>query len=1002
MPDITPPTVAVSATYPGANAEVLEETVAAPIEQEVNGVEKMLYMSSKSTASGSYELTVTFEVGTDVDMATVLTQNRVKIAAPKLPEEVKRQGVNVEKRSTQMVLMVALESPDERYDDVYLSNYATTRIKDVIGRVEGVGKVSIFGAKDFGMRVWLDPGRLKARGLTADDIVGALREQNVQVAAGKIGEPPTAIGTNFEYTLTTLGRLSDVQQFANVIVKVGSDGALVRVRDVARVELGAQSYTWYAQLDGRPASLLGIYQIPGANAISVKEGIEAAMEDLSGVFPEGLEWSIPYDTTEYIQASIAEVVESLIIAILLVIFTVFIFLQDFRTTLIPAITIPVSLIGTFGALLAIGFSINNLSLCGLVLAIGIVVDDAIVVVENTMRLMDTEGLNAKEATAKAMDEVAGPVVATTLVLLAVFVPTTVMPGLTGRLYREFAVTISVATVFSSLNALTLSPALCGLLLRPSPATRGRFFTWFNRTFEVGTERYTGAVGGMLRKAGVLSFVFAGLLALAGFGLMRLPGGFVPIEDQGYFMVNAQLPNGASLERTGEVMDRVNQMMLELPNVRAVTTVGGYSLLNGIQGPNYGFSFVTLVPWAERPGPENSMWGWMQRAQAQFATIDEAIVFGFPPPAVQGLGAAGGFQMEVQDRGGIGLGNLETFARDLVAGGTQSPLLTRMSQNFEASVPQVFVDVDRDKAQSLGIPLQTVFNTLQSNLGSAYVNDFNLFGRTWRVMVQADQQFRSRVTDINRLEVRSARGDMIPLGTLVRIEDSVGPQNVTRFNLFRSSTVTGEGRPGVSTGAANDEIERLAGQLLPAQMGFEWSGVTQQQKAAGNLAPFIFGMAFIFGFLFLAAQYESWALPAAVMLTVPIAMLGAGWLSLARSLDNNTYFQIGLVLLIGLSAKTAILIVEFAKQLRDEGKSIRDAAFTAARLRFRAILMTAFSFILGVIPLVIASGAGARSRVSLGTAVFGGMLASTVLGVFFIPFLYYVIQSLVDRRRDEAG
>ncbi|MCG6928289.1 MAG: multidrug efflux RND transporter permease subunit [Acidobacteria bacterium] len=1001
MPEITPPTVAVSAVYPGANAEVLEETVASPIEQEVNGVEDMLYMSSKSTAAGSYELTVTFEVGTDVDMATVLTQNRVKIAEPKLPEEVNRQGVKVEKRSTQMILMAALNSPDGRYDDVYLSNYATTRIKDVLGRVEGVGKVNIFGAKDFGMRVWLDPGRLMARSLTADEVVGALREQNVQVAAGKIGEPPSATGTNFEYTLTTLGRLSDVEQFANIIVKTGAEGELVRVRDVARVELGAQSYTWYAELDGKPASLLGIYQVPGANALAVKEGVEAAMDDLSGAFPEGLEWSIPYDTTEYIQASIAEVVESLIIAIFLVIFTVYIFLQDFRTTLIPAITIPVSLIGTFAAMLAMGFSINNLSLFGLVLAIGIVVDDAIVVVENTMRLIDTEGLGAKEATAKAMDEVAGPVVATTLVLLAVFVPTTVMPGLTGRLYREFAVTISVATLFSSINALTLSPALCGLLLRPSPKTRGRFFTWFNRIFEVGTERYSGVVGGMLRKATVLSLVFAGLLALAGFGLMRMPGGFVPIEDQGYFMVNAQLPNGASLERTQEVMDRVNEQMLALPNVRAVATVGGYSLLNGIQGPNYGFSFVTLVPWEERPGLENSMWGLLRRAQAGLAEIDEGIVFGFPPPAVQGLGAAGGFQMEIQDRGGIGLGNLETFARDLVTAGNQSPLLTRMNQNFEASVPQVFVDVDREKAKSLGIPLQTVFNTMQSNLGSAYVNDFNLFGRTWRVMVQADQRFRSKVTDINRLEVRAAAGEMVPLGTLVQIRDSVGPQNVNRFNLFRSATVTGEGRPGVSTGAANDEIERLARQLLPAQMGFEWSGVTQQQKAAGNLAPFIFGLAFIFGFLFLAAQYESWALPVAVMLTVPIAMLGAGWLSLARGLDNNTYFQIGLVLLIGLSAKTAILIVEFAKQLREEGKSIYDAAMTAARLRFRAILMTAFSFILGVIPLVIASGAGARSRVSLGTAVFGGMLASTVLGIFFIPFLYYVVQGLVDRRKDAA-
>jgi len=722
------------------------------------------------------------------------------------------------------------------------------------------------------------------------------------------------------------------------------------------------------------------------------------MEDLSGNFPDGLSWAIPYDSTEYIEASIAEVVETLIIAILLVIFTVYIFLQDFRTTLIPSITIPVALIGTFAVLLALGFSINNLSLFGLILAIGIVVDDAIMVVENTMRLIDNEKLSAREATARTMGEVAGPIVATTAVLLAVFIPTMVMPGLTGRLYREFAVTISVATVFSSINALTLSPALCGLLLRPSKTKKGRFFTAFNRGFEVTTERYTGLVASVVRRSAPAAIVFAGLLAAAVFGLVRMPGGFVPVEDQGYVMVNAQLPNGASLERTQEVMDEVNQQMLALPNVRNVATVGGYSILNGIQGPNYGFSFVTFVPWAERPGIENSMWGLLQLAQAGLSKIDEGIVFAFPPPAIQGLGAAGGFQMEIQDRGGIGLANLETFAKDLVATGNQSPLLQRLNQNFEASVPQIYVDVDREKVKSLGIPLQTVFNTMQANLGSAYVNDFNLFGRTWRVMVQADQQYRQDVTDIDRLEVRAPSGEMIPLGTLVEVRNTVGPQNVNRFNMFRSSTVTGEGAPGVSTGAANDTIEQLARTTLPPQMGFEWSGVTQQQKAAGNLAPLIFGLAFLFSFLFLAAQYESWALPVGVMLTVPIAILGATSLSLARGLDNNTYFQIGLVLLIGMSAKTAILIVEFAKQRHEEGLSVVDAAIEASRLRFRAILMTAFSFILGVIPLVIASGAGARSRVSLGTAVFGGMGLATILGVFFIPLLYVIVQSLAERGR----
>ncbi len=1004
MPEITPPTVAVSTRYPGANAQVLEETVASPIEQQVNGVEDMIYMSSKSTSAGTYDLTVTFEVGTDVDMATVLTQNRVAIAEPLLPEEVKRQGVTVKKKSTNMVLTVALTSPDSRYDDVYLSNYATTQVKDVLGRVEGVGEVTIFGAKDFGMRIWLDPQLVRSRGLTTDEVVAALREQNVQVAAGKIGEPPVESGQSFEYTVSTLGRLADVQQFENIIVKVGADGELVRVRDVARVELGAQSYTWYAQLDGQPASLLGIYQVPGANALGVKVGVVEALETLSASFPQGLEWDIPYDSTEYISASIAEVINTLIVAIFLVILTVFVFLQDFRTTLIPAVTIPVSLIGTFAVLLALGFSINNLSLFGLVLAIGIVVDDAIVVVENTMRLIDEQGLSPREATARAMKEVAGPIVATTLVLLAVFVPTTVMPGLTGRLYRQFAVTISVATVFSSINALTLSPALAGLLLRPSPEKRGRFFAAFNRYFDRMTGRYMDVVKRVVRKVGVMMVVYAALLVALLLGMSRIPGGFVPTEDQGYLFVNAQLPNGAALERTEQVLDEVNRILLETPGVRNVATVGGFSLLNGIQGSNFGFSIATLVPWEDRPGFEVSAFGILRRVQQRFGQIQEGIVFAFPPPPIQGLGAAGGFQMEIQDRGGLALTQLETAAKDLVAAGTQSPLLTRMNQNFEANVPQLFTYVDREKAKALGVPLQSVFNTLQVNLGSAYVNDFNLFGRTWRVMAQADQRYRRKASDIERLEVRNARGEMVPLSTLVEVRDTVGPQNINRFNMFRSATITGEGSPGVSTGEANDAIERLAHQTLPSQMGFEWSGMTQQQKAAGNLAPFIFSLAFIFGFLFLAAQYESWGAPLAVMLSVPLAMLGAALATLARGfqgLDNNTYFQIGLVLLIGLSAKTAILIVEFAKQLHERGQPLVEAAIEAARLRFRPILMTAFSFILGVMPLVVASGAGARSRLSLGTAVFGGMLLATVLGVFFIPVFYVAVQGVTQRVRGEA-
>ena len=993
MPDITPPTVEVTTRYPGASAEVLAETVAQPIEQEINGVEDMLYMSSKSAASGDYTLTVTFEVGTDVDMATVLTQNRVAVAEPLLPEEVKRQGVKVKKKSTKLVLCVTLYSPDGRYDDMYLSNYSTTQIKDVLGRIKGVGEVKIFGAKDFGMRVWLDPAMLKARSLTTNDILAALREQNVQVAAGKIGEPPAERGQAFQYTVTTLGRLADPEQFQNIIIKRGERGQIVRLRDVARVELGSQVYSWYAQLDGAPTSMLGIYQIPGSNALEVAQGINDAMTTLGERFPEGLEWSVPYDSTQYISQSISEVQESLLIAIVLVILTVFIFLQDWRTTLVPAVTIPVSLIGTFAVMLATGQSINNLTLFGLVLAIGIVVDDAIVVVENTTRLIDTEGLSSKEATAKTMDEVGGAIVATTLVLLAVFIPSLFMPGLTGRMYRPFAITISVATIFSSINALTLSPALCGLLLRPSKQERRGFFRWFNLGFDRATSWYSGAVKVMLRRAAFAMIAVLALLFFSGYGLTLLPGGFVPSEDEGYFFVDAQLPPAAALERSDAVMEQIDKILLETPGVSHTITVGGYSMLYGIQGTNYGFVIATLEHWNDR---EQDVFEIMRQVQRKLSAIDEGIVFAFGPPPISGLGTAGGFQMELQDRGGAGSILLEQIANDIVAAGWASPITTGVNQSFRAGVPQLYADVDREKAKRMNVPLQSVFDTLQANLGSAYVNDFNLFGRTWRVMVQADQQFRMRPEDINRLEVRSADGKMVPLGTLVEVSSTVGPEAVNRFNMFPSATVTGSPRPGFSENQAVDEIERIAVESSPPSIGFDWSGVTQQQKAAGNLAPMIFGMAIIFVFLFLAAQYESWSLPLSVLLTVPIAIFGAAILTMVRSLDNDIYFQIGMILLVGLASKAAILIVEFAKQLHEEGKSILDAAQTAARLRFRAILMTTVSFILGVIPLVIASGAGANSRVSLGTAVMGGMIAATVGGVFVIPLLYYVIQSMSEK------
>jgi HAE1 family hydrophobic/amphiphilic exporter-1 len=996
MPDITPPSVAVTTSYPGASAAVVAESVTAPLEEKINGVENMIYMSSKSAADGSCNITVTFEVGTDVDMATVLTQNRVNEALPVLPEEVKAQGVKVEKRSTNITLMVNMVSPDGRYDELFISNYVTTRIKDVLARVGGVSKVEVMGAKDFGMRIWLDPLMLRARGLTTVDLVQALREQNVQVAAGQIGGQPAPDDQPFEYAINTLGRLQTAEQFENIIVKRGTEGQLVRIRDVARVELGAQSYKWYAELDGAPSIAIAVYPAPGANALQVADGIKGQMATLAADFPEGLDYRILYDTTEYITQSVKEVVTTLIVAIILVVATVFVFLQDFRTTLVPAITIPVSLLGTFGVMLAIGLSINGLTMFGLVLVIGIVVDDAIVVVENTMRIIDTEGLDSKAATAKSMVEITGPVVATTLVLLAVFVPTIVMPGITGRLYRPFAITISVATLFSSLNALTLSPALCGMLLRPSRERKKGFFGLFNRTLDSATTGYNALIKTLIRRVAFTFLIFIGLLVATFFGVTSLPTGFVPSEDEGWFMVAAQLPDAASLGRTKAVMDRVAEIVSEAPGVRGAITIGGYSVLDSTVSPNAGAVWVVLEHWNERSTPETQIQAVVDGLNLRLREIEDAIVFAVRPPPIQGLGTTGGFQMELQDRGGAGPELLQQVASDLVDRGRQHPVLTGMNTTFRAGVPQLFLEVDREKAKRLDVPLDVIFNTLQANLGSAYVNDFNLFGRVWKVFIQADEQFRKERGDIDRLEVRSRSGEMVPLATLLEVQDTVGATTLARYNLYTSASITGDAAAGYSSGQSIAAMQQIAASNLPPSMGFEWTGVTYQQIAAGGAAGFIFALALVFVYLFLAAQYESWSLPLGVMLTVPTAVLGAALATMVRALDNNVYMQIGLVLLIGLASKSAILIVEFANQLREQGSSAYDAAVDAARLRFRAILMTAFSFILGVIPLVIATGAGAASRVSLGTAVFGGMLMATVGGLIITPYLFFVVQSLGEK------
>jgi HAE1 family hydrophobic/amphiphilic exporter-1 len=892
--------------------------------------------------------------------------------------------------------MINMVSPEGTFDELYISNYTTTRIKDVLARVNGVSKVEIMGAKDFGMRVWINPDRLRARGMTTMDLTNALREQNIQVAAGQIGGQPAPKDQPFEYSISTLGRLETVEQFENIIVKRGEQGQLVRVRDVARVELGAQSYLWFAKLDGAPSIAVAVYPAPGANALNIAEGIKAEIDRLSADFPEDLEARILYDTTEYILQSLKEVVTTLIIAILLVVFTVYIFLQDFRTTLVPAITIPVSLLGTFAVMLTLGLSINGLTMFGLILVIGIVVDDAIVVVENTLRIIDTEGLDAKSATAKSMVEITGPVVATTLVLLAVFVPTIVMPGITGRLYRPFAITISVATLFSSLNALTLSPALCGMLLRPSVERKKGLFGLFNRILDTGTTRYGSIVKMLLRRSVFTAIIVGGLLVATYFGMMAMPTGFVPSEDEGYFMVAAQLPDATSLGRTELVIDEISAILDGTEGIRGVIAVGGYSLLDSVVSPNAGAFWVVLKHWDERSTPETQIQAIVDALNRRFSTIQGAVVFATRPPPIQGLGSTGGFQMELQDVGGSGLELLQQVAYDLVEQGRQNPVLTSMNTTFRAGVPQLFLEVDREKAKRLDVPMSVIFDTLQANLGSAYINDFNLFGRVWKVMIQADEPYRIKRADITRLEVRSNSGRMVPLSTLVDVQDTVGPTVQARYNLYSSASITGDAAAGYSSGQSIATMQEIARNSMPPSMSFEWTGVTYQQLAAGGAAGLIFALAIVFVYLFLAAQYESWTLPFGIIFSVPIAILGASVLTLARGLDNNVYTQIGFVLLIGLSAKNAILIVEFANQLRQSGKTPFEAAREAARLRFRPILMTAFSFILGVMPLLFASGAGAASRVALGTAVFGGMAFATVFGIFVIPWLYYVVQSLSEK------
>jgi len=995
-PDIAPPTINVSAIYPGADARTVADTVAATIEKEVNGVEGMIYMSSVSANDGSMNLTVTFEPGTDLDTANVLVQNRVSKAEARLPEEVRRQGVGVKKKSTDTVMFIGLTVKGGDYPDpaAFLSNYANQRVRDEIARVDGVGDVMVYGVGEFSMRIWLNPNKLKARNLVAGDVINAIREQNIQVAAGKIGAAPVPKGTDYEYVVTTKGRLVEAKEFGRIVIKTGSDGRVIRVSDVARVELGSDVYNFSAQLNGEPAATIAIYQIPGSNLITVAEGVKDKLEELSASFPAGMKYTVVYDATDVIWASIKEVVVTLLATLVLVVLTVYVFLQNFRATLIPAITIPVSLIGTFAVLQMLGYSINQLTLFGLVLVIGIVVDDAIVVVENTFRHL-ADGLSGKEAASKAMMEVSGPVIATTLVLLAVFVPTTFMGGITGTLFKQFAVTISVATVFSSINALTLSPALCGILLKPGQKEPRGFFKWFNTSLEASTNGYLKIVRTAIRFSFVGLILFIGLTALSMVGLQRLPTGFVPQEDEGYCMISAQLPDGASNERTNAFFEKVGEALGEIDGVKDYLTISGISILDGAVSSNAGFVVITFDHWDERKTPELSQASLLRQINAKLQAMPEAQGFAFAMPSLPGIGMSGGFTFLLQDRGGVGLEQLQAVGQEIIADGNAQQGLEGLNTTFRATVPQIYLDIDREQVKRTGTNMRDVFDTLQTFLGSSYVNDFTYFGQVYKVTAQAEGEFRDRKNDIARLELRGNGGKMIPLSAIAEVEDTLGPQSITRFNLYPAVKILGNAAPGFSSGGALDIMEDMAEKKLPSSMGYNWSELSYQEKQAAGGTSVIFLFAIVMVYLVLAAQYESWSIPIAVCLSVPTALLGAVIGIMARGMDNNVYTQIGIVLLIGLSTKSAILIVEFAKVQRESGMSIFDAAVSATKLRFRAVLMTAFSFILGVIPLLVASGAGSASRQVLGTAVFAGMLVATCISLALVPMIYYMIQKTAE-------
>ena len=997
FPNITPPQVVVSANYPGASAQVVADTVTTPLEQQINGVEGMTYMSSASSNDGSSTITVTFDVGYPLSIAAVDVQNRVSQAASSLPAIVNQGGVTIKKQNPNFVLIVNLVSPDGSVDPIALSNYAYLQVVDPLKRLPGVGDIQIFGERRYSMRIWLDPDRLSNLGITAVDVQNAVAEQNVQVAAGKIGQSPAPEGTPFEMQVNAVGRLADANEFGDIVVRANPvDGSVVRLRDVARIELGALQYSSSAFFGDKPSVVVAVFQSPGSNALELQQRVKVKMEELSKRFPKGIEYAMHYDTTRFVSAAMHDVLLTLGEALFLVVLVVFVFLQSWRTTIIPTIAIPVSLIATLIVMELLGFSLNMLSLLGMVLAIGLVVDDAIVVVENVERQLEA-GLAPLAAARKAMSEVTGPIIATTAVLMAVFIPVAFIPGVAGRLYNQFALTVAISVGISAFNSLTLSPALSAAFLRARPHTRFPPFRWFNAGFERLAHGYARAVRGLIRwRWAMLALFVAGLYATYDVS-QRLASTFLPVEDQGYFFVLIQLPDGASLQRTDAVAKQVREVLQNTPGVDIAGSISGLNFLTNAAQSNSAVEFAILKPWDER-GPELLASKIVASVRGKLFMIPEAFVLSFDPPSIQGLGQTGGFEFELEDLAGRGSVALNDAAQALIAEARKQPELSpqQLFTSFSTTTPQFTYDLDRNKAKLLGLSLPDVFNTLQIYLGSLYVNDLNLFGRTFRVTMQADKGARAAATDISRLYVRNATGGMVPLRTLGQLRPIVGPETVPHYDNYGSALINGAAAPGFSSGQAVAAMERAAAAALPNDFGYEWTGITFQELKAGSIATVVFGLAIVFVFLILAAQYESWTMPFMVLLAVPLALFGALLALWARQMQIDVYSQIGFVMLIGLAAKNAILIVEFAKRRREEGLEIVEAAMEAGRLRLRPILMTAFAFILGVLPLVFAKGAGAASRQSIGTTVFGGMLAATILTLIFVPVFYALIEGLRER------